>query len=73
MAKPTLAARQALFARFIDDESFERELRLDPAAVAEQYDAPVSFAQWLAQLDQQRIASFRRSRIHKAFMRTPSA
>jgi hypothetical protein len=65
----SLAARQRLFARFVDDPAIEREVRDHPELAAEQHGVPVEFARWLAGCSDQRLTSFRRSRVHKNAVR----
>ena len=64
-----LAARQRLFARFVDDAAIEREVRADPMAAAAHHGVPLAFARWLAGVSEQRLVSFRRSRAHKDAVR----
>jgi hypothetical protein len=65
----SLAARQALLARFLDDPAVERRAREDPDGIAREAGVPASYAQWLAALDPRRVTAFRRSRAHKDAVR----
>lgn len=62
--------RQALLARFLDDPELEARVRSDPEAVAAELDVAVEFTRWLAALPDARVASFRRSRVHKDAVRS---
>ncbi len=62
----TLAKRQALMAKFLDDPFFERRVRQAPEAVAGGMRVELEFVQWLLALDPKRIAAFRRSQNAKA-------
>ena len=61
----SLAARQALMARFLTDPEVEAQVREDPAAAAERFEVPLAFARWLAALEPRRVRSFRKSRAVK--------
>ncbi len=61
----SLFARQALFARFMDDPELERSLRADPNAAAAKAGVDSDYALWLAQLEPRRVRAFRRSRVVK--------
>ena len=65
----TLAARQQLLARFIDDRGVEAAVRRDPMAAARAHGVEESYARWLASLSGARVASFRKSRAHKDAVR----
>lgn len=62
----SVAERQALLARFLDDPAFERRVRDDPAAVARERNVPLQWVHWLASLEPRRVRSFRISRQVKA-------
>jgi hypothetical protein len=66
----SLADRQALLARFLDDENLEMRIREHPDTVAAELDVPSDFVRWLAQLPVERVVSFRRSRQHKDALRS---
>ena len=61
----TLAARQALLARFVDDPVVEQRVRGAPDEVARAEGVELAFVRWLAALEPRRVAAFRRSRAHK--------
>jgi hypothetical protein len=65
----SLAARQALLARFLDDPDVERRARSDPAGLALEAGVDEGYARWLAALDPRRVAAFRKSRAHKDALR----
>jgi hypothetical protein len=65
----SLAARQALLSRFLDDPAVERRVREDPEGIAREAGVPAEFARWLSALDPRRVAAFRRSRAHKEAVR----
>lgn len=65
----SLAHRQALLARFLDDPAVERAVRADPEGAAAREGVEAPFARWLAALDPRRVAAFRRSRVHKDAVR----
>ncbi|HHH28050.1 MAG TPA: hypothetical protein ENK57_06860 [Polyangiaceae bacterium] len=69
----SLAERQLLFARFVDEEEVEREVRDDPTEAAARHGVPVAFAEWLAAISPKRLTSFRRSRAHKDAVRAGKA
>jgi hypothetical protein len=66
----SLADRQALLARFLDDEDLEMRIRKHPDVVAAELDVPGDFVRWLSQLPVERVVSFRRSRRHKDALRS---
>jgi hypothetical protein len=65
----SLAERQALLARFLDDPEFEAALRADPQAFAELHGVEVDYLRWLARLEPRRVAAFRRGQHTKAARR----
>lgn len=65
----SLAARQALLARFLVDPELERRARADPEDMAREAGVSVEYARWLAGLDPRRVAAFRESREHKSSVR----
>lgn len=67
-ARERVARRQALLARFLDDDAFAEALRNEPGAAAAA-DVDAAFVQWLVSMDPARRASFRRSRHHKDALR----
>lgn len=69
----SLAARQALVARFLDDPEVERRTRADPEGVAREAGVDVELARWLAGLEPRRVAAFRASRAHKGSVRAGRA
>lgn len=69
----SVADRQALLARFLDDEALEARVREEPEDVARELGVPVELVRWLAELPAERVASFRRSRVHKDALRSGKA
>ena len=65
----TLAAQQAVLARFLDDPVFEASLRDDPAAIAQLHGVELSYVRWVAALEPRRVAAFRRGQHKKAARR----
>ena len=57
----TLATRQAVLARFVDDADFEQEVRSHPDRVAVELNVDQGYVRWLARLPHNRVAAFRAS------------
>jgi hypothetical protein len=64
-ARARAAAWQGFFARFLADEAFERAVRADPRGAGRAAGVAEERALWLAGLQPERVAAFRRSAAHK--------
>ena len=65
----SVAQRQTLIARFLDDPAFEAELRRDPRRIAATHGFELALVRWLAALPRYRVEGFRRSQAVKATRR----
>lgn len=66
----SLAARQAVLARFLTDASFEERVRSEPERVCSEVGVELEYVGWLAAIAPARVAAFRASREVKDLRRS---
>ena len=64
-ARARLGARQTALAEYLADPEVERAFRLAPELEAEARGVPLAYARWLATIEPERVAAFRRTQAKK--------